>query len=275
LSSTLLSPLCQFWPLGVVVIACWSSWLWYIERIFDRSDEPLGLFALFCWCVGLYLLHPRGSIINNSLGTRSLLSGTLYLATLWWSFPSIIQAAAALLWLTLTLWELGAIRRPTLGLMALAALSLPLISSMNFFLGYPMRVIAGELAVFMLQTNGFPVELSGVTLIWGDQRLVVDASCSGVRMLWAALWASSVSLLIFDPGWRRGLLLYMLSMPVVLFVNALRAASLFYSEMVMTDLPQWTHTGVGMVCFSLYCLLIVCMVLRWKQIEDSLQQASS
>lgn len=265
----------RFWPLGVVVVACWASWLWYIERISDASDEPLGLLALVCWCGGIYLLRQRELAKISSPGYRSLLVGALYLAALWWSVPSIVQAGVALLWLTITLWELGAIHRPTLGLIALAVLSLPLISSMNFFLGYPMRVIAGELAAFMLQMNGFSVDLHGVTLMWDERELAVDAPCSGVRMLWTALWASSLVLLILDPCWKRGLLLYALSMPVVLFVNALRVTTLFYSELVVTGLPDWTHTGVGVVCFALYCLLIFWIALRWKPAKNCLHQASS
>lgn len=256
-------------------MGCWSSWLWYVERMFDRSDEPLGLIALLCWCAGLFLLRARELKKSRTIGYRSLLVGVLYLAALRCSVSSMIQAGVAMLWLTVALWELGAIHRPTLGLLALAVLSLPLISSMNFFLGYPMRVIAGELAAFMLQMNGFSVELFGVTLMWGDRELVVDAPCSGVHMLWTGLWASSLVLLIFDPGWRRGLLLYALSVPLVLFVNAVRATALFYGEVVVTELPDWTHAGVGVVCFALYCLLIVFIAQRWKPGRSSLQQVSS
>ena len=56
---------------------------------------------------------------------------------------------------------------------------------------YPLRVASARITALMLRTNSFPVALEGVALRWGEATVQFDAACSGVRMLWGALFLAS------------------------------------------------------------------------------------
>ena len=69
---------------------------------------------------------------------------------------------------------------------ALFVLSLPLIASLQFYAGYPLRAMTAEGATQLLNLFGFDVARSGVAMSWEGRTILVDAPCSWVRMLWTA-----------------------------------------------------------------------------------------
>ena len=78
----------------------------------------------------------------------------------------------------------------------LAVLALPLLSSLQFYAGYPLRVITAEASRWLL-APGFSVAREGSSLLIDGRLVIVDAPCSGVQMVWlgyftacaVALWA--------------------------------------------------------------------------------------
>ena len=82
------------------------------------------------------------------------------------------------------------------------------------------------------------------------------------------LWTGSVLCCLLaamrDAGWRSTGIALMLVVPVVLFVNAVRAALLFLLEIRATPPPAALHSGVGAAMFMLAAGLLL-----WS---DSLQR---
>lgn len=78
----------------------------------------------------------------------------------------------------------------------LSVLALPLLSSLQFYAGYPLRVVTAEASRWLL-APGFEVAREGATLMVDGRLVIVDAPCSGVQMVWlgyftacaVALWA--------------------------------------------------------------------------------------
>ena len=66
-------------------------------------------------------------------------------------------------------------------------LSLPVVASLQFYAGYPMRLAAAEGAVRLLELGGIVVARNGVSIEVGGMAIAVDPACSGIRMLWHAL----------------------------------------------------------------------------------------
>jgi hypothetical protein len=81
----------------------------------------------------------------------------------------------------------AAFRERPVAFWGLIALALPVLPSLQFTLGYPMRVISATLAVGLLQAQGLMVARQGTFLLWRDEMVQFDAPCSGVSMLWASL----------------------------------------------------------------------------------------
>jgi hypothetical protein len=92
--------------------------------------------------------------------------------------PMALRALCAALALVslASAWRLG--RRLDLSLLGLAVLALPLTATLQFYAGYPLRVVAGHLAVVLLQSNGLAVVLDGAVLDGSVRTLGLGAENS-------------------------------------------------------------------------------------------------
>ena len=154
-----------------------------------------------------------------------------------------------------------------LGSWLLALLSLPVLSSVQFYLGYPLRVAAAALSVPMLRGMGLPAVREGASLAIGSNVILVDAPCSGARMLWVGLFLVVTLACLLRLGAGRTLLVSLLGVGVVLFGNALRVSALTLVEGGRVPGPAWLHEGVGVASFLPVCLLIagLCLWQRERQ----------
>jgi hypothetical protein len=96
---------------------------------------------------------------------------------------------------TLSVWCFG--KTFYVGLWSLLLLSLPSVASLEFFLGYPLRVLVGEATAFLLQMQGLDVWREGVCLHFGEKLIWIDAPCSGIKMLWFGLFLAAISPFVF------------------------------------------------------------------------------
>lgn len=167
--------------LAIAALALWPHWLWAGQRFADGSDDPLGLAALVVLGAAVWQLVPHlrdhaaprwaGAAVLTLLGaTASHLAGAPALAAL----ALGVVAMAALL---LAFVPPGT---PRLALLGLALLGMPVIASMQFYAGYPLRIITAELSAWLLQAGGLAVERSGTALWVAGRLVIVDAPCSGV-----------------------------------------------------------------------------------------------
>jgi exosortase/archaeosortase family protein len=148
------------------------------------------------------------------------------------------------------------------GICGLLLLSLPLISSIQFFLGYPMRVVVGEAGALLLQLSGFAVIREGTMLNWCGHLISIDAPCSGVKMLWAGLYLALTLSCFYDLDPLESILVVLCAIIAIMISNILRATSLFYMEAGILDLPSWSHTMLGIIIFALTSAAIVWITLR-------------
>lgn len=280
-----------------LLAAFWPVWLWYGQRLCDQSDEPLGIVALITLlCLIAYqqskatsaakAIHTSTNTsipIPTSTPTSATTTLTAMLALYGLSLffaPKLISAALALITLALA----GSYilrRRLSSGQWTLLLLSLPLVASLNFYLGYPLRLVVAQCAVALLSINGFPVITQGTSLLWHNQLIEIDAPCSGIKMLWAALYMAAVQLSLRNSRTTQALLYLILATAAAVFANILRVTSLFYLEAGIiaapAEIPQLfthhsfahqsfaslfetaVHTGTGVAAFLLV-VLILCFV---------------
>ncbi len=81
-------------------------------------------------------------------------------------------------------------RAPRLPLAGLALLALPLLASLQFYAGYPLRVLTAELSAWAAAGRGLAAERSGAAMVVNGHLVIVDAPCSGVQMAWLAYFAA-------------------------------------------------------------------------------------
>jgi len=132
----------------------------------------------------------------------------------------------------------------------LLLLSLPVAASMQYYLGYPLRVLAAKATALLVSLAGFPVSAQGTGLLWEGETVLVDAPCSGVRMLWAGMWLAFTLAGFFGLGAARTVVVGALALVAVVAGNALRATILFFGESGIFRWPDWVHPAVGLACFA-------------------------
>lgn len=204
--------------------------------------------------------HPL-ALPANPLLLASLLLLAYLLATLAGLSPAL-RAIPGVLALA-ALASVGCFgRRLHLPLFALSLLALPLAASLQFYLGYPLRVLAGSVSVILLQLNGIAVLREGTLLNWGGQLISIDAPCSGVKMLWAAMYLTYTLAALHGLSVSKTMAAIALAVCTVVIANAVRAAALFYTESGIIHLPAWAHGVIGVIVFVAAASVIVSTIQR-------------
>lgn len=250
----------------ILLATFWPVWIWYGQRISDQSDEPLGIVALITL---IYLLARQQTKKTNQIPI-SLTAPTAMVALYGSSLllaPKLVSAALALI-------ACGICLRRQLdcqlnsGHWSLLLLSLPLVASLNFYLGYPLRLVVAQCALSLLNINGFPVSAEGTSLLWHNQLIEIDALCSGIKMLWAALYLAAVQLSLRKPSLLQALQYLVFATTTAVLANVLRVTSLFYLEAgiitapaalpqsIATHFESAVHTGTGITAFLLVALIL-------------------
>jgi exosortase/archaeosortase family protein len=242
--------------MALQALALWPSLVWAGRRLADGSDEPLGLAAL--------LLLAAAGVAGRLACTRQArapwlagaLAATVASTALVGVLPPLALAVLAALALGCA-WaafrEPGAAVLPVLGLLALA---LPLVASLQFYAGYPLRALTAWASAALLQGTGVVAQAAGASLVIDGRLVLVDAPCSGVQLAWVAYATACAAAL-----WR-GLpdRAFVRRLPWVgvaaLIGNIVRNTVLVAVEGGLLSWPAWSHEAVGLVVLALTCIAV-------------------
>lgn len=234
----------------IPLLAFWPVFTWYIARILDGSDEPWGVVALLTALIFIFLQnHSCKSIKSNSLCSIILV---VYILTYFFA-PPLFRATLFIFWLAafISQKKLGASIH--LGILGLLLLSLPIIASLQFFLGYPIRIVTTQIASKILGMIGYTVVPKGTLMAWAGELIAVDAPCAGIRMLWCALFISFTLSCFLNLSTLATWLSYSLTALVVFLANIFRTVILFFIELKIIKLPFPAHVLTGLIIF--FCVI--------------------
>lgn len=229
------------WLLGMALLPV----LWWVgKRLDDGNDERLGLLTLAV-AIGL-AWRDRQSLVSSS---SSRISGAvLVFASVIGvhGLPPMLRAGLAIC--GVACW-FGMHRR--IALLGLLLLSLPVAASMQFYLGYPLRVVAAEGAVRLLELGAVVVARHGTQVELAGQVIGVDPACGGVRMLWHALAAAMALAALHRLTPRATVVAGLLAFLLVIPANVVRASLLVLRETGAMPEIVLGHGGVGLVSFGI------------------------
>lgn len=250
--------------IGLQAVGLWPIWQWFGRRLIEGSDEIWGVLALggaliLLWGQRANLRpEPRPAFLLGA-GMLTLLSA----ATSPWLhlLPRAVLGVSAL---GLTLAAVLDPPRPILPFWGLLLLSLPVVSSMQLqlYLGYPLRAFTAWASRGVLAIIGFEVTQTGTALTWMGHTVLVDAPCSGIRMLWVGMLLAAFLSYLTRASTGRLILNAAVAILIILAGNVLRNSLLFVKEAGILHLPAWTHAGMGLLAFLLTSLLIVTFICR-------------
>lgn len=253
--------------LTVQAAALWPHGAWMARRVQDGSDDPLGLAAIAAL---LMLLALRANTLRIAPQTGwlavGLLLGMAANAALWVASPlacallaALSLAAALMAWLPAN--------GPRLPLAGLVVLALPWIASLQYYGGYPLRVLTAQLSAWLLQGVGIAAERGGTAMLVRGQLVIVDAPCSGVQMAWMAWFcACAVAALV---ALRDGAFLRRLPGvgAIVLISNVLRNTVLVALESRPQGLEAALHEGIGLLALALVCTAVIALMTRRSHVD--------
>ncbi|QTD45478.1 exosortase Q [Ottowia testudinis] len=257
--------------LGLHTAALWPTWRWMVARVADGSDEPLGLLALavlaaLLWSVRRDLRSaPRlpwlALAVLGTVGATALRSAAsplvaALLAIAAWAcgllafLPDARRGAMRVA--GGVLWPAPRHGIGTLPVLGLAVLALPLIASLQFYAGYPLRVVTAEASRWLL-SPWFHVLREGSSLNVDGLLVIVDAPCSGVQMAWAGYFAACAVALWRGLGNRAFALRLPAVSALVLGGNIVRNTLLVGLEGAGRQPGAAVHQAVGLLLLAGVC----------------------
>jgi exosortase/archaeosortase family protein len=239
--------------------AFWSVGRWYFLRLSTSNDETWGILALLA-IAALTLKNRQENFNVSNLGF--ITASILFYAVSFPFLPPLLRAVIGVTSLTFTIsvWFFG--KKFHFGIWSLFLLCLPSIASMQFFLGFPLRILVGEATAFLLKLNGLVVFREGVCLHFGEQLIWIDAPCSGIKMLWTGFFLTSLLVTIYSFNFKKVVFAFASAFGIILLGNIFRAVGLFYLEAEIVKMPAFAHEAIGVSAFILTCIGIVAAILN-------------
>ena len=136
--------------------------------------------------------------------------------------------------------------------LGLAVLALPLIASLQFYAGYPLRVVTAEASRWLL-SPWFAVLREGSSLNVNGLLVIVDAPCSGVQMAWAGYFTVCAVALLKGLGNRAFALRVPAVSLAVLAGNIARNTLLVGLEGAGRAPGEALHQVIGLLMLAAVC----------------------
>src|SRR6185503_9506469 len=199
----------------------------------------------------------------------------IFYALTYWPFGPLARATVAFTALAVTTSSLRFGKSFHAGLFGLLYLSLPTLPTLEFFGGYPLRVVVAEITAPILRMSGFAVIPEGTCLNWAGKLIWIDAPCSGIKMLWVGLFLTFVVLCLYELPLLKTLLLLPLVGIVIMATNVFRAVALFYIEAGVLNTPSWGHEYAGVIAFVWEAAGIIALVLLLRRRNECVVATSA
>lgn len=246
------------------LISFWPVWNWYFSRVISSPDELTGILSIV---TALFLIWNKRVHTDPKLPLLGMIVLNIIYALTYPFSPPLIRAMIAFsaIAVTLTRFFLKVDFNP--GIWGLFILGVPLIPSLQFYLGYPLRWLTAFIAVMLINLSGFSISQSGACLNWSGRLVVIDAPCSGIKMFWTGYYLMLTLTAINGFKFPKTIIALLLTTAIIMFGNILRSVTLFYLEAGIVQAPGWMHEIIGLVTFIFVSLMIYFISTRLRRVR--------
>jgi len=245
------------------LIALWPHSQWVVQRMQDGSDQPLGIVAIFALCVLLFIQPKTWQTPKTAYLIVAIVLQMVACAA-WLIWPPLLSSLCAILAISTMLIAFLPQNTPRLPICGLAILSLPLLSSLQFYAGFPLRVMTAQCSTWLLRLMGNEVERVGTSLQINSQLVIVDAPCSGVQLAWMVYFFACVIALYQRLPDKVFLRCWPLLGVLVLLGNIGRNTWLVVLEIRPKGLSDVAHQTIGLVVLVVICLCVGWLLTRHR-----------
>lgn len=240
--------------LALQVVAFWPVWEWVAGRMIQFPENRVGLVALAAAVVFVILRAREGRLMRPRLEIAALLT-VVYAFTYPWVHPLVHSGLAFTAMGVVATSCMGA--RGRTGFVALLLLALPVIPSMQTHIGFPLRTLTASVTAPWLRLIGYGVVPEGTCLRWGEEIVMIDEPCSGIRMLWAGLFLAATIACFAEMRLWRAACTFALAVLALVAGNVVRSGVLFFVEAKIVKGAAWWHEGAGIAAFVCVAACIV------------------
>ncbi len=236
-------------------VAFWPVWQWYVERMLDGSDEPWGIFSLIS-VLTIVTIRKTWKVLPASTIFICCIIITLYTVS-YGQIPALFRGVLAMISLAVLISAISFGRTVQAGILGLMLLSLPLIASLQFYGGYPIRFITTFVSSHLVSLLGYEVHPQGTLLYWAGEVIAVDAPCAGIKMMWTGLFLNFTLATYRNLGFFSTWFSTSFTLFIVFIGNILRTTLLFFTESGIINAPDIAHQGIGIFVFALIAMTII------------------
>lgn len=252
--------------IAIFVFSYFPTLAWMVEAWQFEPDYGHGWFVV---PLAIYLCYRRAdtfpgaservawqglSLVALAIGIR-VLSRLAYADFL--DAYSIMPAIAGVVWCLLgfraMLWAL-----PAIGFLFFA---IPLPFQAESTLSWQLQGVATDLSTFFLRAFGQPAVAEGHIVWLGQEKLVVEEACSGLRIFVGMAACAYFWAVLSDRNWTDRVVLIATAIPAAIFVNAARIVviGLMYTQVTSASGRHWVHdfSGYAMIVASFALLGLV------------------
>lgn len=250
-------------PWILLALASWPTLAWYAHRMVDGvGDDRCGLVAL-----GLaiaFALAERAPSGTSPRGTVVVAAVLAYAVVARFAAPLIAAGALVVAVVLLARAQgLAVARRPAW--IGLCVLALPILASLQFYCGYPIRTCVSTIAAQVMTWAGVDVVADGTVLVLRGTRVFVDEPCSGVKTLWtSALFTSALALRCRLEG-RVAVVFALLATVCAAIATIARTVVLTLLESGVEPVPLALHQGIGGAVFLGFALALAWIATRSRR----------
>ena len=235
----------------LIALSTWPLINWFGKRFNDGGDEPWGLIPLTAAAYFAFRSYQQGTLhltrhsARNAVGYLLMLISAL--STL--HLPPMLRAILALAGISF----LFSSRRQS-GWLMLLLLSMPALSSAEFYLGWPLRLLVSQCSAFLLGLVGLSAQSKGTAILCNNQLVHVDPACSGIRFLWHGILVAAWIATWHETSWMKTLRLVTATTILVILANILHASLLILQGIGLIPAGDLLHEFIGLICFALALL---------------------
>ncbi|MDG2220956.1 MAG: exosortase/archaeosortase family protein [Rubripirellula sp.] len=268
--------------LGVLLYAYWPTLVWIEDTWRNEPDYSHGylvplLAGLLCWHRqdSFPGIRDSRSWVGLSLIALSIFmrfSGRLLYADFMDAW-SIVPLIAGVVWFAFgreaLKWSLPA--------MIFLLFMMPLPYRAETMLSWKLQGVATDVSTVFLRIFGLPAVAESHVIWIGDQKLMVEQACSGLRIFvgvgaLAFFWAAMVK-----RSWIDRLILVLAALPLAIFVNAVRitVVGLFYRSFDGPGSRITIHDWTGYLMIPLAFGLLWLIKAYWERLYRPVEQLTA
>ncbi|KAA5546362.1 exosortase/archaeosortase family protein [Roseiconus nitratireducens] len=155
--------------------------------------------------------------------------------------------------------------------------AIPMPYQAESMLSWQLQGIATDLSTILLRVFGQPAVAEGHMVWVGDEKLSIEAACSGLRIFVgmtaiAYFWAA-----VNDRSWLDRLVLMLAVIPAAVFVNSMRivVTGLLYRAFEGESARHWIHDISGLLMIPASFVLLWAVGAYWKALYRPVEKMTA